>query len=662
MKPCHLIPALALLLASRLSAPAQALNPAQPTPHPPDSTPDTRHPIPHTPSTLRIGLWTLWHDKQLTLAPTDPRPPARPQTRDPRPETRSTLRLCPACTPVPLTRPTLIKASSATILIPNHAPVSSITVSGPITLSAHDETITLRHPLSISARNGQLVLAVTLPLESYVERVVSSESGPATVSESLKALAIVVRSFALHQPHGHADYDLCDSTHCQLLHWSGALSPSAHAATLATAGETLWYHGRPAAAFFHQDCGGRTATPSELWPSRAGKGSSLRGNNPSPIPLTPPLSDPMPWLVSRADPYCTANGVRSWSADISLADLTTALSAAGLVRPGWRTLTVARHGDPALGQSPRPITLRAGSTEISAEDFRLAVGRTFGWGHILSTWFEITPQGDHFLFSGRGSGHGVGLCQHGAAVMAAQGRSASEILAQYFPGAESLDESTAHPWQSLAVPGVGHSLTLETLDPAASSYLPTLAQALAEAQSRSGLQLPGLKPLPRSPFAPTPPPRPFALPRSPPAGSPPSLRATSSPRSRSPPSHPAISFCPPSATSSSTPCSRPTPPPPPRSGSAKASSKFFPIRPPLQHSPKRPPPRIPLAQLDSLLAHPTSESQSAAAHRAAAIYAARLIARYGRTQVLTWVATHLFPPTSTCAERVICRLANLLTR
>ena len=43
-------------------------------------------------------------------------------------------------------------------------------------------------------------------------------AGALDSAESMKALAIVVRSFALHEKHGHADYDLCDSTHCQLLH------------------------------------------------------------------------------------------------------------------------------------------------------------------------------------------------------------------------------------------------------------------------------------------------------------------------------------------------------------------------------------------------------------------------------------------------------------
>ncbi len=53
----------------------------------------------------------------------------------------------------------------------------------------------------------------------------------------------------------------------------------------------------------------------------------------------------MPWLISRADPYCTANGPRQWSSDPRLSDLTTALATAGLVRPGWNTLTVAHRGE-----------------------------------------------------------------------------------------------------------------------------------------------------------------------------------------------------------------------------------------------------------------------------------------------------------------------------
>ena len=273
-----------------------------------------------------------------------------------------------------------------------------------------------------------LVIVVTLPVENYVERVVASESGPGDSPESLKALAIVVRSFALHEAHGHADYDLCDSTHCQLLHWSGngERRAAAHAATLATAGETLWFHGQRALAYFGKDCGGRTASPDEIWPR----------------------AKPLPYLPSQPDRFCTENGAREWASEITRADLTAALAAHGLAQPGWQNLTVARRG-----ASGRAVTLQLDRTEISAEDFQLAVGESLGWNRIPSTWFEVSRQGDRFAFHGRGWGHGVGLCQKGAAAMAAQGRTAREILAQYFPGAEAADETTGRDWQSFAGDG-----------------------------------------------------------------------------------------------------------------------------------------------------------------------------------------------------------------
>ena len=411
--------------------------------------------VTQSPATLRIGLWTLWHDKQLTVAPV--------------PNAAATLRLCPGCTPTPFNQDLLIRTAGAGLELPGNRHATAITLSGTVRLVAHGETLALHNPLRVSSRNRELVLAVTLPIESYVERVVASESSPADSPESLKALAIVVRSFALHEPHGHADYDLCDSTHCQLLHWgaNSGREAAAHAATLATAGETLWFHGKPAAAWFHQNCGGRTASPAEAWPDRS------RGNHPD----TPSVKT-MPWLVSHTDPFCTANGAREWAADLTLADLTTALATQGLVRPGWTTLKVGRRGE-----SGRAVTLFVGSTEISAEDFRLAVGRTMGWGHILSSWFEVSQQGDKFMFHGRGSGHGVGLCQAGAAVMGAQGHDSSQILSQYFPGAVAADENTGLEWQTMR----GSGFVLETLEPSDSGRMAELAQALADAESRSDL-------------------------------------------------------------------------------------------------------------------------------------------------------------------------------
>ncbi|MGA2808490.1 MAG: SpoIID/LytB domain-containing protein [Terracidiphilus sp.] len=406
----------------------------------------------HPAATLRIGLWTLWHDREVTVAPG--------------PGGAASLRTCEVCAALPLAQPTPIRAAGNRLVLANNRDAAAAWLAGPVTLAAHGERLTIANPVRITARNGELILAVTLPVESYVERVVVSESGSADSAESLKALAVVVRSFALHQYHRHADYDLCDSTHCQLLHWgeTGERRAAAHAATLATSGQTLWFHGQPAAAWFHQNCGGRTASPQEVWPQLG------------------PSRKPMPWLASRVDNFCTAGGARQWSANLSLAELTSALAAAGLARPGWKNLTVERRG-----ASGRAVTLRADSAAINAEEFRLAVGRALGWNRILSTWFEVTRQGDRFIFNGRGSGHGVGLCQAGAAAMAANGRDSNEILAQYFPGATAVDEGTGMSWQNLH----GQGFQLETLDPADAAYLPELNRALAEAENRSGLSFPG---------------------------------------------------------------------------------------------------------------------------------------------------------------------------
>jgi stage II sporulation protein D len=531
------------------------------------------------------------------------------------------MRLCEGCAPGPLTQPTQIRAVASRLLLPGDRRAAAVSLTGAVTLAAHGESVTLRNPIRISARDGELTLAVTLPVESYVERVVGSESGPADTAESLKALAIVVRSFALHQPHGHAGYDLCDSTHCQLIHWSqiSEREGTAHAATLATAGETLWFHGQRAEAWFHQNCGGRTASPSEVWPSAAQGSEAPR--------------KPMPWLVSRIDPYCTASGAREWSASLSLSDLTAALAAAGLARPGWTTLTVVRRGD-----SGRAVTLMIGSNEVSAEDFCLAVGRAMGWGRILSNWFEVLRQGDNFLFHGRGSGHGVGLCQAGAAAMSALGRDSNQILAQYFPEAIAVDEATGQPWQTLR----GQGFALQTLTSANAAYLPQLTQALAEAETRSSLHPAG--PITVRAFRSTPAFRDATLAPGWVAaftegnwiGTQPlstlAARKLLVPVLRHEFLHALVE----AQAAAATPLWF-------REGLVEAWSDADGPR-------RRAAPLLKPDEIDHALAHTASEVRSKTAHQAAGWYAQRLLDRYGHEQVLAWLHSGL-PPTVLAAIR-----------
>ncbi|HTW80083.1 MAG TPA: SpoIID/LytB domain-containing protein [Terracidiphilus sp.] len=400
--------------------------------------------------TLSIGMWTLWRDSEVTLAP-------------PGAEHKPTLRTCAKCATLVFREPFHAKAVGDGLTLTGAGKTGNarrLEVSGGVTLTAHGESVTLKSPVTISADAGALVIVVALPIETYVERVVASESSSADSAESLKALAIAVRSFALHETHGHAAYDLCDSTHCQLLHWgaNGGREAAAHAAVLATASETLWFHGQRALAYFGKDCGGRTASSGEVWP----RGKSVA------------------YLPSQPDPFCTRDGGRDWASEIPRADLTAALASHGLAQAGWQNLAIARRGE-----SGRAVTLRLDGREIPAEDFRLAVGESLGWNKIPSTWFEVSREGNGFAFHGRGWGNGVGLCQKGAAEMAAEGCTSREILAQYFPGAIAADEASGREWANLA----GSGFVLETLDASDATFLPDLSRARAEATQRSGLNV-----------------------------------------------------------------------------------------------------------------------------------------------------------------------------
>jgi stage II sporulation protein D len=547
--------------------------------------------------TLRVGMWTLWHDREIVLTPD-------------KPNHKITLRSCAGCAATTFTQPATVRSEGDALTLTvagRKSNAARVLIGDPVTLTAHGETVTLRDPVSIAARTGALVIVVTLPVESYVERVVASESGAADSAESLKALAIVVRSFALHEVHGHADYDLCDSTHCQLLHWggNGERGAQAHAATLETGGETLWFHDQRALAYFGKDCGGRTASPAEIWPH----------------------AKPVPYLPSQPDRFCTADGGREWASEISRGELTAALAKHGLAAPGWENFTIAQRGE-----SGRAVTIKIGGAEIDADEFRLAVGESLGWNRIPSTWFEVSRQGNGFAFHGRGWGHGVGLCQKGASVMAQQGRSAQEILAQYFPGTRVANESTGREWQRLA----GDGFVLESLDAGDAAYMADLNRARAEATERSELH--ATAPFTVRAFASTPAFREATLapgwvaaftegdwigtqPLKTLAG-----RRLLAGTMRHEFLHALVEQQ-----------AAPRAPLWLREGLVEVWSK------PsggagLQRAPKSEAlPSLTPNEDNDALAHPATAAESAAAHRAAEWYAAQLLSRYGRAQVLEWL-------------------------
>ncbi len=551
-------------------------------------------------ATLRVGFWTLWRDKSVLLSPTDGKARFKP---------------CADCDAGPLRAAVTVAADGDELLYSaagkpgRHTAV--IEISGAVTLAAHGESETPRLPMRITARRGMLVMAATMPIERYVERVVASESSNADSEQSLQALAIVVRSFALHQKHGHIDYDLCDSTHCQLLHWYGnpSRASAAHASAMETAGETLWYHGQPAEAYFNQNCGGRTAKPSEIWPAAV---------NP-------------PYLASHADNYCSAGGARSWAATLTRAEIATALAKAGLAAPGWKRLAIGRIGSAPRGESPRVQSIQVDQKEIPAEDFRLAIGRAYGWDRIMSTWFDLREENGNYHFSGRGSGHGVGLCQAGAAAMAHEGASAEKILAAYFPGAEARDEQTGLPWRRI----MAGSLTIETLGDEDAAHVGEVKTAYGEAQTRAGGLLTNSGQL-RITLRAYPSPAAFRDATLAPGwvaaftegnfvASQPLAILSARKQLRRTLRHEFLHAMVESVAAPSTPLWL-------REGLVELFSR---------DGASEDEPSMELGDLDHLLAGAATERDSTTAHREAAAYAARLIRRYGRKQVENWVRTGL---------------------
>jgi len=264
---------------------------------------------------------------------------------------------------------------------------------------------------TITAASDSLHITLQLPSERYVAAVLSAEAAPDEPTASVEALAIAARTFALANLHRHkADgYDLCDNTHCQALRL-GATRPAIAQAVRNTAGITLWSSTHRASIYYAQHCGGIAENASDLWPRERA-----------------------PYLNAHADPYCLRRSLAVWRSDISLADLVHIASEQHWDLPTPITgIRISQHT--ASGRAKLlEISGPARTATISATSLRFGINRSLGWNRIRSDLYNVMLAGSMLQFTGRGYGHGVGLCQFGALQMALEHHSAAEILAFYFP-------------------------------------------------------------------------------------------------------------------------------------------------------------------------------------------------------------------------------------
>ena len=142
-----------------------------------------------------------------------------------------------------------------------------------------------------------------IPLEAYVARVLAAEGDPKAADAAQQALAIAIRTYTLKNVDRHArdGYDLCDSTHCQVLRPS---TPTSRRAAMATVGQVLTYRGELAEVFYSASCGGRSERASDVWPGAD-----------------------YPYLVSRRDDVCEDDP--EWTVDFSLDQVRRVLERVG---------------------------------------------------------------------------------------------------------------------------------------------------------------------------------------------------------------------------------------------------------------------------------------------------------------------------------------------
>ena len=260
--------------------------------------------------------------------------------------------------------------------------------------------------LRINKVKGGLTVINIIPIEEYLRGVVPEEMSPSYPLEALKTQAVAARSFAMKNRNRHEKdgYDLCSSTHCQVYVGIKEAEVSDEAIT-ETRGEVLKYGGKLADTNFHADSGGMTENVGDVWGTAA----------PYLIAVKEIIQLGEPWTrkFSAAD-FSSRFGDNFGSVkEIRLSKLTIGTAASDRSASG-RVKTAQIVGTKR--------TLKLAGTELR---------RKFS---LPSTLFDMKLEGDAVIFTGYGSGHGVGMAQKGAKSYAENGWTYDKILAHYYNG------------------------------------------------------------------------------------------------------------------------------------------------------------------------------------------------------------------------------------
>lgn len=254
---------------------------------------------------------------------------------------------------------------------------------------------------------GRLEVHNVLDVEEYVAGVLFSEMPASFPDEALKAQGVAARSFARYRL-GRGDALLRATEADQVYGGVGPHAARARALVAATRGVVLEVDGQPLCSFFMSTCGGATIDAPLVF-----KDAPLRG------------------LQGVSCEFCRDSPKWRWSRSVGAGELARRLGMKSLA-----TLDVARD---SFGHSIRWIAQGAGQRkELDGDAFRRAwnAGEPDAALKLPSAWgLSLVLARGRLTIEGAGFGHGVGMCQYGAAGQAKSGRTWRDILAHYYRGA-----------------------------------------------------------------------------------------------------------------------------------------------------------------------------------------------------------------------------------
>ena len=326
------------------------------------------------------------------------------------------------------------------------------------------EAQTFRGSLRLIVDEDKIVCINDIAIEDYLVSVISSEMSATCSSEFLKASAVISRSWLLaqiekrsklgggthnffaftksdtelirwHDREDHTIFDVCADDHCQRYQGiTRATRPEVEAAVRATSGLVLTYDGSVCDARFSKCCGGRTEEFESCWEDKH-----------------------FPYLESVEDPFCDTHDADILREVLNDYDQETTdfHDWTEIIQQADAQRFIESHLKLNFGQIKDLIPLQRGKSgrivrlQIVGTERTLTIGKeleircALSESHLKSSAFEVERQEvdadgipARFVLHGHGWGHGVGMCQIGAAVMGHQGYTYDQILHHYYPGAE----------------------------------------------------------------------------------------------------------------------------------------------------------------------------------------------------------------------------------